>query len=101
MLELTNDNFQKEIKTGKIVIDFWAEWCGPCKVMGPVFEELSKEMKDVKFAKVNVDHSPEIAQEFGVQGIPTFVVIKNGKLLDSTSGSRSKSALKSFIQDSN
>lgn len=98
MLELTESNFSKETKDKTIVIDFWAEWCGPCKAMAPVFEELSKELKNVTFAKVNVDNNQEIASKFNVMGIPTFIILKNGKEVDRIVGSNPKSVLKSKIE---
>lgn len=97
MLELNKSNFEKETSKGVVVVDYWAEWCVPCKMMGPVFEELSKEMKDVKFTKVDVDENPDIAQKFGVMGIPTFIVFKNGKEVDRSTGALPKSALKTKI----
>ena len=101
MLELTEDNFEKEIKNNKIVVvDFWTSWCGPCKAMAPVFEELSKEMKDVKFAKINVDENTEIATKFRVQSIPTFIIFKEGKPVGTIIGGQSKSSLKAKIESS-
>jgi thioredoxin 1 len=100
MLELNKNNFDSEIKSGKTVIDFWAPWCGPCKAVAPIFEELSKEMKDVKFVKVNVDEAQEIAAQYHVQSIPTFVVFKEGKQVGTLMGNTSKDQLKKGIEDS-
>jgi len=99
MLEINESNFEKEIKGSKlVVIKFEAEWCGPCRAMAPIFGELSKEMKDVKFAKLDVDRSPNIASQLEVMGIPTFIVFKNGKEADRFSGAVPKSLLKSKIE---
>ena len=79
MLELNKSNFEKEIKGNKLmVVDLWAEWCGPCKAMNPVLEELNKEMKNITFAKMNVDENSDIASSLGVMSIPTFLIYKNG-----------------------
>ena len=96
---ITSDNFQEEIREhpGITVIDFWADWCGPCKMMAPVFEELSKELPKIKFAKLNVDDQGELAQEFGVMSIPTFIVFKNGKEVGRIIGARGKSDFKAEI----
>lgn len=92
--DLTSENFDKFIKEDKIVIDFWAPWCGPCKMMGPVFEEAAGEMKDkVKFGKVNVDDEGELAQRFQVMSIPTLIVFRDGEQIDRISGLVSKKDL--------
>ncbi len=93
---LTQDNFQDEVREhpGLVVVDFWADWCGPCKMMAPVFEELSKELPKIKFAKLNVDDQGELAQEFGVMSIPTFIVFKDGKEIGRIIGGRGKSDFK-------
>jgi len=98
MLELTKENFKSEIKEGVTIVDFWAEWCGPCKAMAPLFETLSKEIKKVKFAKLNVDTHQDIASSSGVRGIPTFIIYKNGKEVERIVGMQSKSSLKEKIE---
>jgi thioredoxin 1 len=100
LTHLTEENFEKEVMNYKkiVIIDFWAEWCGPCKMMSPVFEELSKEMIDVKFAKVDTDEAPHIAAQFGIQGIPTLLFVKNGKEVDRIVGFSPKAVLKSKIK---
>ena len=99
MLVLTAQNFEKEVtqSSKKIIIDFWASWCGPCRVAAPTFETLSKEMPDVIFAKVNVDEQGELAHNFNVQSIPTFLVFKNGKEVGRVLGAVDKERLRSFI----
>lgn len=97
MLELNKSNFEKEIRSGIVVVDNWASWCAPCRAMSPIFEALSKEMKDIKFAKLNVDESPEIASEYGVMSIPTFLILKDGKEVNRIIGTMPKEVMKAKI----
>lgn len=98
MLKLTKDNFKKEIKSGSVAVDCYADWCGPCKVLSPMFEAISKEVKGVKFGKLNVDENPEISSEYSVMSIPTILFLKNGKEVDRIVGLSSKEELKSKIE---
>ena len=100
MLQITKDNFEEEVlKSDKpTVVDFWAEWCGPCKVLGPEFEALSSEMSDVKFAKLDVDNNQDIASKFGVMSIPTMILFKGGNEVDRAVGARSKEDIKKWIE---
>jgi thioredoxin 1 len=84
--ELNEDNFKQMTKTGKAVVDFHADWCGPCQVMKPIFEKISKEVKGVNFFKVNVDESPETASLYGIRSIPTILFMKDGKEVDRVLG---------------
>jgi len=80
VIELTSENFDRTISTNSLtLVDFWAEWCGPCRIMHPVFERLAKKYKKIRFARVNVDNNQPIAQKFGVQSIPTFIMFQNGQ----------------------
>jgi thioredoxin 1 len=79
MKELTTKDFSSAIAKGNVVVDFWAPWCGPCKMLGPVFEEVSKGHTDTTFAKVNVDSYGDVADGLGVRGIPTIIFFKDGK----------------------
>jgi len=93
-LEFTDANFQTEVLDSKqlSVVDFWAEWCGPCRAIGPVIEELSKEYDGtVKVGKVNVDHNPQISMNFGITSIPAILFIKDGKIVDKLVGAQPKS----------
>ena len=81
--ELTKKNFDSFTTEGKVVVDFWAEWCGPCRIMGPIFDEAAHELKgEVKFGKVNVDENYELAQRFDVLSIPTTIIFNKGKQID-------------------
>ena len=83
---LTNDNFEIEIQEGVCVVDFFATWCGPCKMLAPVFEELSQEMSEAKFFKVDVDQALDIARKFSITTVPTMIIFKDGQAVDKMIG---------------
>ncbi|MFA9288364.1 MAG: thioredoxin [Weeksellaceae bacterium] len=95
----TQDTFQKEVldHKGKVVVDFHAEWCGPCKAMEPMIEDLSNELKDIKFVKVDVDANQEVAGKYSVFSIPTFLVIVDGQVKHQIVGAQSKDTFKNEI----
>ncbi len=98
--ELKERDFDDFVSKGEVVVDFWAEWCGPCKMLSPVVDELAKEMKGkVKFGKVNVDKESDLAQRFEVMSIPTLLFYKNGEQVDSVAGAMSKEELKKRIKE--
>ena len=93
-LSLNKDNFEKSIANGVALVDFWAEWCGPCKMQLPIIEEFSSEMEGkATIGKVNVDEELELAQSFGIQSIPTLILFKDGKPVKKLVGLHSKEAL--------
>ncbi len=100
VLEVTSENFEEEVlKSEKtVLIDFYADWCGPCKMLSPIVEAVASEEKDVKFVKMNVDNSNDIAIEFQVMSIPTLVVIKDGKEVNRSVGLIDKSRIKDLIK---
>ena len=99
-VKVDNSNFQAEVldSTQPVVVDFWAEWCGPCKMIGPSLEEISNEMAGkVKVAKLNIDENPELAAKFGVRSIPTLAMFKDGEVADIKVGAAPKTALSAWI----
>ncbi len=99
---ITDENFEKEVlkSSTPIVVDFWAEWCGPCKQIGPILEEISDEMKDqVIIAKHNIDQEPNTPTKYGVRGIPTMLLFKNGELKATKVGATTKSNIAEWIKE--
>ncbi len=99
MTNLTSNNFKAEVEEhkGLVVIDLWADWCGPCRMLAPVIDELEKELSEVKFCKINVDDEPELTRLFKVQSIPTVALVKDNTLLDFSVGLVPKEKLRDFI----
>ena len=95
--ELTADNFDSFVKKGETVIDFWAEWCGPCKYLSPIVEKIASENKKIKFGKVDVDSQTDLAQRFQVMSIPTLLFFKDGEMVNRTSGAMPKEDLEEEI----
>ncbi len=100
VIELKKENFNEILKNAEkpVLVDFFAEWCGPCKMLTPVVHELAEENNDVVFAKVNVDNEPDIAGQFGIMSIPTLILFKNGEKVAVSVGFKSKSELEEFIK---
>ena len=97
---LTNDNFQTEVLdfSGTVFIDFWAEWCGPCRMLGPVIDEVAAENPQIKVGKVNVDEQQELAAQFGIMSIPTLLVFKNGTKTNESIGLIPKEQVENLIK---
>ena len=100
MVKHVNSNeFDNEIKSGVVFVDFFATWCGPCKMLSPVVDEISGEINDVKFLKVDVDESGDIASKYGIMSIPTLIIFKEGNIVSKHTGLLSKSDLVNFINE--
>ena len=95
VITITKENFAQEVlqSTKPVLLDFWASWCGPCRMLSPVLDEVAEERTDVKVGKVNVDEQPELAGEFGVMSIPTLLVFEQGKLVRQAVGARPKAGV--------
>ena len=96
---ITNENFQNEVMHADkpVLLDFWAPWCGPCRMVSPVVEEIAAERPDIKVGKVNVDEQPALAAQFGVMSIPMLVVIMNGQIVNQAVGARPKNAILNLL----
>ncbi|QEH61391.1 thioredoxin [Spiroplasma chinense] len=94
----TLEQFEQEVASGKTVVDFYADWCGPCKMLGPIFEQVSTETEGVNFIKVNTDLLPEVADRFEVRSIPTIIKLENGNEANRFVGLMGKDQLKTFAQ---
>lgn len=97
---VTDADFQEVVEKSQelVLVDFWASWCGPCKMLGPIYEEVSNEVEGVKFTKLNVDENPNSASRYRVGSIPTVLAFKNGQVVDTMIGFKPKAEIKSFVE---
>lgn len=99
VLKITKNNFNEEVINSEkpVLLDFWAAWCGPCKMLSPTVDEIAEEMPNIKVGKINVDEEPALAQQFRIMSIPTLILIKDGKIVDQSIGLRPKNDIISMI----
>ena len=99
VININNNNFQDEVMHSEklVLLDFWASWCGPCRMVSPIVDEIAAERSDIKVCKINVDEQPELATRFGVMSIPTLVVMKNGKVINQAVGARPKAQILAML----
>ena len=100
VVHITNANFKEEVLDSdkKVLVDFWAPWCGPCRMVGPIVDEIAAENASVKVAKVNIDEQPQLAAQYGVMSIPTLMVFENGDIADKAVGARNKAFILQMLE---
>lgn len=98
-IHITNNNFHKEVLNSDkpVLLDFWASWCGPCRMVSPIVDEIADSRSDIKVCKVNVDEQMELTSQFQIMSIPTLIVIKNGKIVNQAVGARSKEQILAML----
>ena len=99
VIHISKNNFQNEVLNSEktVLLDFWAPWCGPCRMVSPIVDEIAAERGDIKVGKINVDEQPELAGRFGVMSIPTLVVMKDGKIIHQAVGARPKAQILAML----
>lgn len=101
VLHITKENFNAEVVNSDrpVLVDFWATWCGPCRMVGPLVEEIANEHPEIKVCKINVDEQPELAAQFQIMSIPTLMVVKNGQITQRVVGARPKAQILALVQE--
>ena len=99
VIHVDKNSFQQEVVNSSktVLLDFWASWCGPCRMVAPILDEIAQERSDIKVCKVNVDEQPELARQFGIMSIPTLMVFKDGKVVNQTVGARPKGQILAML----
>lgn len=99
VIHIDRNNFQREVLNSDrpVLLDFWAPWCAPCRMVGPILDEIAEERSDVKVAKIDIDEQPELASQFGVMSIPTLMVMKEGRIVQQAMGARPKAQILSML----
>ena len=100
VITVTSENFESEVLNSEkpVLVDFWASWCGPCRMLSPIVDEIAEEVQTIKIGKVNVDEQQDLAGKYGVMSIPTLILFKNGQPVNKSVGAKSKAALLDFIK---
>ena len=99
VMTVTKENFQEEVMQAgcPVLLDFWATWCGPCRMQGPIIDQLAASHSNVVFGKVNVDEEPDLASEYGITSIPTLIIFRDGRLIDQVTGVTSKASIERML----
>ena len=100
IVNITNANFKQEVLDSdtKVLVDFWAPWCGPCRMVSPIVDEIAEENAAIKVAKINIDEQPQLASQYGVMSIPTLLVFENGDVIEKAVGARNKSFILQMLE---
>lgn len=101
VIEIKEEEFERKVLKNKkkVLVDFYAEWCGPCRMLSPVVEEVASETEEVEFYKINVDNAEEVSRKYGVMSIPTLIIFQDGKVVNNSVGLKSKNELKEFLKN--